>query len=52
MFNFAPHSRDTLSREFWIGEGIAHAKVAKGGLGIRGLRGSVLIFVLFRLERN
>jgi len=29
MLNFSPRSRDTLTREFWIREGIAHAKVAK-----------------------
>ena len=29
MFNFSPRSRDTLTREFWIREEIAHAKNAK-----------------------
>ena len=29
MLNFSPRLRDTLTRGFWIGEEIAHAKVAK-----------------------
>ena len=30
MLNFSPRLRDTLARGFLIGEGIAHAKAAKG----------------------
>ena len=30
MLDFSPRLRDTLTRGFWIGEEIAHAKVAKG----------------------
>jgi len=36
MLDFAPRSRDTLSRGFLIGEEIAHAKDAKVGKEYRG----------------
>jgi hypothetical protein len=29
MLNFSPRLRDALTRGFWIGEEIAHAKAAK-----------------------
>ena len=38
MLNFSPRLRDTLTREFWIREGIAHAKAAKVAKECRGAR--------------
>jgi hypothetical protein len=56
--DFSPRLRGTLTREFWIGEEIAHAKVAKYAkenwllvLGDWG-GGDELVYVLFRLEKN
>ncbi len=40
MFNFSPRSRDTLTREFLIREGITHAKDAKPRLRSGRRRGT------------